>query len=225
VSDDPQRLLVAAYRRSITPNVADQARIWARLGEEPVAPPTPWRVRVIACAAASAIVAAAVVLSWRFAPALGTVVQAPEGSQSAYDDEATPGADARRRERETRHGAVRREETPQPMVVREAKGGASRPRDEARRRAAADDPLRAELRLIDDARAALDRGDPAAALKAVASHRRRFPDGALVPEARALRAIALCEAGRMDEGRTEAAALLRAGGSPYDVRLRDACRR
>ncbi|HWB82274.1 MAG TPA: hypothetical protein VG755_45230, partial [Nannocystaceae bacterium] len=86
------------------------------------------------------------------------------------------------------------------------------------------DPMRRELALVESARAAIERGDHAAALARLAEHARAFPTGVLRPEARALRAIALCASDRTAQGRGEARTLLGdAEVSLFHARLRDAC--
>ncbi len=87
------------------------------------------------------------------------------------------------------------------------------------------DALREELALIGVAQSSLGAGRAEAALASLDEHARRFPSGALSLERRALRALALCAAGRRDEGRVEAEAFaLRAAGSPLADRVASACR-
>jgi len=69
------------------------------------------------------------------------------------------------------------------------------------------DALAREVALLSRATSALRAGRPAAALKALADHQRRFPTGILVEERRAARAQALCLLGRAGEGRAEIARL------------------
>jgi hypothetical protein len=69
------------------------------------------------------------------------------------------------------------------------------------------DALAREVALLSRATSELRAGRPAAALKVLADHQRRFPAGALVEERRAARAQALCLLGRVAEGRTELARL------------------
>ena len=64
----------------------------------------------------------------------------------------------------------------------------------------------AELRLLRQARAAVARGDFAAALPPIAEHARRFKNGRLAEEREALRVKALAGLGRTDEARRAAAA-------------------
>jgi hypothetical protein len=69
-----------------------------------------------------------------------------------------------------------------------------------------DDAAREELHLLRRARAAVARGDFAAALAPIAEHTRRFKDGRLAEEREALRVKALAGLGRTDEARRAAAA-------------------
>lgn len=57
------------------------------------------------------------------------------------------------------------------------------------------DSLKAELRLLDEARAALDARQPVEAARALDSHAQRFPQGHLAPEARVLRLAVLIRQG------------------------------
>ena len=68
------------------------------------------------------------------------------------------------------------------------------------------DAARAELHLLREARAAVARGDFAAALSPITEHTRRFKNGRLVEEREALRVKALGGLGRTDEARHAAAA-------------------
>ena len=68
------------------------------------------------------------------------------------------------------------------------------------------DAARAELKLLRQARAAVARGDFAAALSPIAEHARRFKNGRLIEEREALRVKALGGMGRTDEARRAAAA-------------------
>lgn len=90
--------------------------------------------------------------------------------------------------------------------------------------AEAADSLQEETRLIAAAHAALSRGDAASALTILDEHARRFPRGALAPERKAARAMALCKAGRASEGQNEANALYGEGDkSPVAEKIRRAC--
>lgn len=86
------------------------------------------------------------------------------------------------------------------------------------------DSLQEETKLLATAHAALARGDAAAALAALDQHAARFPRGALAPERRAARAMALCKQGRSDEGQREAEILYGEGSkSPLAEKIRRAC--
>jgi hypothetical protein len=66
-----------------------------------------------------------------------------------------------------------------------------------------------ELKLLQPARAALNRGDDATALAAIAEHERRFPNGQLSEEREGLRVFALLGAGRTAEACRAATAFRR----------------
>jgi hypothetical protein len=68
------------------------------------------------------------------------------------------------------------------------------------------DAARAELRLLRQARAAVARGDYAAALTPISEHAHRFKDGRLAEEREALRVKSLASLGRTDEARRAAKA-------------------
>lgn len=65
--------------------------------------------------------------------------------------------------------------------------------------APAEDPLAAELSLLESAKQALRDHQPARALAFTTQHQRRFAQGALLEEATAVRIQALCEVGRNQE--------------------------
>lgn len=86
------------------------------------------------------------------------------------------------------------------------------------------DSLTEENKLLARAHAALSSGDAGAALAILDEHAARFPRGTLAPERRATRAMALCKAGRVEEGRRELTALY--GGdskSPMAQKIDRAC--
>lgn len=88
------------------------------------------------------------------------------------------------------------------------------------------DTLPEENKLLAAAHAALARGDAAGALALLDEHATRFPRGALAPERRAARAMALCKQGRSADGRREADALYGADSkSPLAEKIRRACDR
>lgn len=84
--------------------------------------------------------------------------------------------------------------------------------------------LAAEAALLQRAQTAHAAGDDVAALGLLDQHAREYADGALAQERAALRVVALCAAGREDEGRAAAASFLRAHpGSVLAERVRGAC--
>ncbi len=90
---------------------------------------------------------------------------------------------------------------------------------------AAADAFSLELELVQQARAQLSAGQPARALQTLGQHQARFPRGQLTQDRLALRALSLCQAGRLEEGRREADRLIqREPQSVYVDRLRSSCR-
>jgi hypothetical protein len=87
-----------------------------------------------------------------------------------------------------------------------------------------DDSLAEEVAILSQASAALHAGRPAAALKALDEHRRKFPRGALAQERASARIQALCALGRMKEAQAELLRLARTSpNSPHVTRARKAC--
>ncbi len=86
------------------------------------------------------------------------------------------------------------------------------------------DTLAEEVAILSEASAALHGGRPAAALKMLDEHRRKFPRGALGQERTSARIQALCALGRTKEAQAELARLARASpNSPHVARARKAC--
>lgn len=97
------------------------------------------------------------------------------------------------------------------------------PRAPSSRRAPprAGDSLAREVALLSRASSELHAAHPAAALRALDEHARRFPDGVLSQERAAARARALCDLGRRSEAQIELVKL--APGSPHAARAAQAC--
>jgi hypothetical protein len=98
---------------------------------------------------------------------------------------------------------------PQPLIRDDAAADSAQPRAAERRATPPDDPSRAERALIERARSALQRNDPAAAIDAAREHGRRFPHGALVEEREALFIRSLVGTQRAEEARARADSFLR----------------
>lgn len=97
---------------------------------------------------------------------------------------------------------------------------------ESRPTAPAGSSLADEVTLVDDARAALRRGDVAGALTRLEAHATRFPSGALTIERDALRIEALAAQGRDAEARAAALSFTRAHpGAPIPPRAKKALER
>jgi hypothetical protein len=84
--------------------------------------------------------------------------------------------------------------------------------------------LATETKLLKQARAALAAGDESKCLKLLSQHAKAFPSGVLSEERDALRAVALCNGGRLGEGTKAAAAFARRyPSSPLRNRVTSAC--
>jgi len=84
--------------------------------------------------------------------------------------------------------------------------------------------LAQEVAILSQASTALRAGQPAAALKALDEHQRKFPRGVLTQERSSARVQALCALGRTTEAQVELARLERASPrSPHVARARKAC--
>jgi hypothetical protein len=87
-------------------------------------------------------------------------------------------------------------------------------------------PPAPELALIRAALTSLRDHDSAQALRLLDEHAARYPSGAFGTERRALHVVALCAAGRLEEGSRERAQFLKTSGdSPIAARVRSACPR
>lgn len=247
-ADDEQRL-IAAYRAETAPSAATEDALLERLLDAPGedAPVEPWRWRRVGLAVGLTVaIAAAVLLLMRG----GYVLLAEEERQ--VPDEAAYGASGQtgtrveserhgdRSDREERSAPADTEQanphtvgSPIPAEVDAAAGTSSQgPRRERSGSSVTPDApvldeattLAEEAALLARAQAALRDGKPAEALHGLEEHARRFPDGAMSLERRSLQAVALCEAGRIDQGAPLARALLSSREPvPYGVRLRRAC--
>lgn len=233
---DHGRRLLDAYRTTTVPDDDVEAAILGRLLQTRRVRRSAWR-RVAMSAAASFLIAAAVLLLLRGAFVLASSLtrddppaQAPYGREpdpptspaSATVEPAPPRVEA---------NVVAPPTSPIPSMP---KTPASAP-DPARPRPLPPAPapalqsperstLAEEASVLAAAQAALRDGDPNAALRSLAEHATRFPTGSMQEERESLRAIALCDSGRVEEG----AALVRrqtAGGAPapYANRMRAAC--
>lgn len=90
--------------------------------------------------------------------------------------------------------------------------------------AAPEDPLNVEVAVLKQAREALQRGQPAQALRALAEYDRLFGKGGLSEERQAMAAIALCQVQPGSKAREQAEAFIRsAPSSPLIERVRAAC--
>jgi hypothetical protein len=85
--------------------------------------------------------------------------------------------------------------------------------------------LAAEVAYMRQARAAIDAGDPGAALRALDEHAREFAAGQMLEDRLRLRIEATCALGREEQARAQADEFLRDHpGSPHAARVRELCR-
>lgn len=113
---------------------------------------------------------------------------------------------------------------PQPAAPEPASRPTRPPRPSDGVRPAEPD-LAAEVALMRQARAALDRGEPDLALRVLGEHEQRFAAGQMTEDRLRLRIEALCALGRRDLARADADAFLREHpGSTHTARVRGLCR-
>lgn len=160
---------------------------------------------------------------------LGTRPQPLPPAASPARDRAEPGATA-----SARGAAVPLESSvprtipaePAPPLPAEASGALDQRARPSRARGASLPPadrLRAEVELMDRARATLEGGDARTLWRMMDEHARRFPTGALAEERQAWRAVAACRLGHPDAA-TRARRFLRAHPRSAQARkVRRAC--
>ena len=118
-----------------------------------------------------------------------------------------------------RRPSTRRRRAPLPRCHEPSPARSARPL-----RARSADSLAEEVAILSQASAELHAGRPAAALKALEEHRRKFPRGVLAQERTSARIQALCALGRTKEAQSELARLARTSpNSPHVARARKAC--
>jgi hypothetical protein len=235
--------MLRAFRKQerIPADVHD--RVWNRVQADVAAPPVRWLRR---SAVLGVLAAAAVALLWIGREALEAEPDVP-AIQAGYEHgAASPGGQVERRAPEATVRGHEGDEPRSPSSVEPeaaepaapelapSRSGADRRGSASpERRRAATEPapepalgstLAEENRLLAQARAALIDERPEQALARLADHARRFPDGVLAEERQALRAVALCEAGRNAEGDAAASSFLREHPqAALAQRVRSAC--
>jgi hypothetical protein len=213
--------LVKAGREALRPSDADRARVFQALlpqlggglGAAGLNAPStaPAAASGLAAKVTAALVVAAVAGGGLY---LALRADPPPGTPAATS--TVPAASARAPQ-------ARSENAPEsaPTVVPEAKAIEKRAPVASSRPA---DSLAEEVAILSEVSSALHGGRPAAALKMLDEHRRKFPRGALGQERTAARIQALCALGRTKEAHAELARLARAApNSPHVARARKAC--
>jgi hypothetical protein len=131
---------------------------------------------------------------------------------------AAAGARRKRPSRRLAHDAARPSDLTQPKRAHAPQSTLQPPAAEP------DDSLGPELALMREARAALDRHNPQAALALLEQHAQRYPRGTLQQERLAAQALAQCALGRDAAAIASVRELTRvAPGSPYLARVRAGC--
>ena len=213
--------LVQAGREALRPNDADRARIFQALlprlggglGAEGLNAPSTAPAAPAAGGVAAKVTAAIVLIG-----------VAGAGLFLALNTEPPPARPA------TTAPVLSAASSPAPMDTVPETASSAAPRAEAaeKRTPVASsrpaDSLAEEVAILSQASAALHAGQPAAALRALDEHRRKFPRGALGQERASARIQALCALGRVKEARPELERLARTSpNSPHVARARKAC--
>jgi hypothetical protein len=239
------RRVLDAHVADGTPSTEATERVWQRL-QHSVEQGTPGEHEHLAAARPRWPLLATLVLGFAAAAVLVVVGlragvralsrasdEAPSAAASALEDTAP--AD-RLQPRQVEPESVQVEEPPrtpsndvakEPRDLPPTQRPTSKPAPRASPQDAVDHRLRSladELRVLEAAQAALREEDPEGALELLGQHEREFGDARLEEERRVLRAIALCKAGRLKQGRGEARVFVKANPtSNLANRVRDAC--
>ncbi len=242
---DPAELdLLAALRAEDAPHPAARARVLGRVLQSTATPsPAPATGRLVRgpwVIAAAAAVAAAALLAIN----LGGEEATPSehgGLQQAADTPEVPSneglAQPVRRPAEVERTVVGADErSTGPVVVPslapdlpptpapKAQVRPSRAQAPSTHESTPASSLAEETRMLDRARKALAAGQPQQALWVLRDASTRFPAGVLGQEREALIVVALCDAGKVDEGRAAASVFLRAHPrSALRARVEGAC--
>jgi hypothetical protein len=238
---DETRRMLDEFRDSLQPTLGDQTRVRQAIAAIESRRAW-WRGLVWRCSALAAVTAAAIVLVLAWMRAQGIV-----GDDGERPSQAPHGVESPRLESVHEHGSEggaksvgttpplpASEPAPRPVQVEpplhaptsteSVPRSRSVPRAGSSGTSAPEDVVRSEAPLVEQARRALDDGELETVIALAAEHTRRFPDGVLAVEVGALRALALCGAGRLRQGRGEAVVFLREHPrAPYRDRIRRAC--
>lgn len=245
--DDDELALLAAFVEEERPPAVVVRRVRARVLESTVPAPsesvirgpwTPWVAVGLIAAAAAAL------LAFNFGgtdatavsrPSAQQAVDTPEGSHSngeaIFEEHALPSTHRSPPSVEIADPAAASEapavsapETPPAAKPTRATAKSRRHTPTAPTPVASESSLAAETRLLDRARRAVADGHPDEALRILSEAQTQFPRGVLGQERAALRAIALCDAGKIDLGRRAAAAFAKAHPrSALRTRVESAC--
>lgn len=245
--EDPElSALVDAYREAQRPADARRKRMRTRLGRATVQRPA-WQVYGMT----AALAAAALLVIWLGARLVGgerqrrtdttMPAQAPHDALRQRDSgnassrkASAPAADSTHRASSTMQADTgpalpppkRIEPRPTPQPSEPSPSPVARTTGSQVRDDAAEDEPSDEVALIVRAEAALRADQPERALRLLQLHERRHPGASTSEERLALRILALCALGRVEEGRGLRHSFLRQfTGSAYRSRIERACPR
>jgi hypothetical protein len=216
--------LVQAGREALRPSDADRARVFqallprlgvgvgagaAGLNAPSTAPAAPAAGSGLALKVAAAVVAVGIAGGGSFLALSSEPPKASSAATAPVPSAAQPKAPIEKGP-ENAPAALPQAEAPE----KRAPAASSRPADS----------LAEEVAILSQASAELHAGRPAAALKKLEEHRRKFPRGALGQERTSARIQALCALGRTKEAQSELLRLARTSpNSPHVARARKAC--
>lgn len=226
------REALRTYHSAAGLDPAARARVWREIDVSLACEPRRigWRrERVVAASIVTALAAALVFVVCDVRGRLGDTRRADSGA-AVY--EVAPGS-----ERPVERGTAAAVEEAPAVEARPVTPAVEAPRPAMRASrpsregggtstgASVEPDLAAEVALMRQARAALDRGDPEAALRVLAEHAQGFAAGQMKEDRLRLRIEALCALGQRERARAEADAFLRDHpGSTHTARVRGLCR-
>jgi hypothetical protein len=157
-------------------------------------------------------------------PPTGVELAAPNGSGTAGAQIPDRTADAPTADQPVREPLEPKAPAPAPSATGSISPAASNATPQAAGSVVRGPEIEAELKLLGEAQAALGAGRPERALEILEQHESTFEAGALREERTAARIFALCDLGKVEQARAEAARFLaEAPGSPLAARVRAAC--
>jgi len=221
-----ERALIASVRGTHEPTDLQRQRVRKSLDAKLAAGVTLALTIASPALAAGLKVAGAIV---GVAVVAGTAYYVPRHLHSAKAPSATPAVRTAAPVRASRPSPVAEPAPSEPSAGAVPPAAAEPPAKMPARRhepvpRPADTTLSAELALLSEANAAVERGDAGKAQEILRDYDRRFRAGVLAQERAGTGVLALCAAGRLQEARAAAARFLsRWPRSPLVARIKDSC--